>query len=102
MTTPRPSGKSSGRIERPMSPPAPYMPPELHERDVERRLHQAPLGLGEEGLRGGDVLGRAVVRGDGDRALRPVELGPEDVRNRLDHERLHHRAAVAEDVAPEG
>ena len=80
---------------------AAHLPAELHERHVERRLHQAPLALQEDRARHAHVLRVAVVRGDGDRLLLAGERARELAREDFHHDRLDHRASVDLDVAAE-
>ena len=83
------------------SPGTTDLTPELNERDIERREHQRPFRFSEERLGSGDVLGVAVVRCHGNRLLLPRAIG-EFFRERLEHERLHHRASVAQNISTKG
>ncbi len=80
---------------------AAHLTAKLDQRHVQGRLHQAPHRLGQERLGGGDVLWGAVVAGDGDGALGPARHRGQGVRQGLEHQGLHHAAAVTEHVAAE-
>src|SRR5205085_4281700 len=84
----------------PASRPA-NLPSELHERDVERRLHESPFALKKNGARDANVFGVAVVRCARNRLLLAGERAREILREHFHHDRLHHRAAVDLDVSAE-
>src|SRR5437899_403870 len=74
---------------------------ELNERDVERRLHEAPFALQQNRARDTDMLRIAVVRCDGDGLLFAGERTVKLTGENLHHDRLDHRASVDLDVAAE-
>ena len=80
---------------------SPDLPTELDQRHVQGRQHQGPFRLVQQGLGGGHVLRVTVVAGDRDGFLLP-RARVQFLDEGLDHEGLHHRAAVAEDVSTEG
>ncbi len=83
------------------TPRAPDLPSKLDERHIKRGQHQRPLGLVEQGLGCCDVFCVAVVAGDRDGFLLPTARF-EFLHEGLDHEGLHHRTAVAENVSSKG
>ena len=82
-------------------PRSPDLPTELNQRHVQGREHQGPFGLVEQRLGGGHVLRVTVVAGDRDGFLLP-RAPLQFIDEGLDHEGLHHRAAVAKHVSAKG
>ena len=73
---------------------------ELDEGKVQGSLHEALVLLPEDGLGRCDMVGVAVVGTQGDGLAWPLQDRAQGLGQGFHHQRLHHAAAVAEDIAP--